>query len=94
MKDLFRDATKETKNIICRKKSKNDKIAVIIESPLNIALIPDNIIDMRDVLISPLGKYLDNVPGYSGCVINGDGSINYLVDTSSIEKRIKLYEEK
>ena len=49
---------------------------------------------MRDVIISPFGKYLDNVPGYAGGIINGDGSITYLIDTASIEKRIALYEQK
>ena len=94
MKKLFRDSTIGTKSIINKRKTKNEKIAVIIESPVNIALIPDSIIDMRDVLISPFGKYLDHVPGYAGGIINGDGSITYLVDTSSIEKRIELYEQK
>lgn len=74
-------------------KADNETIYMIVKTGNDfVALEADCIVDMRDVVVKPFGSYLGTIPGYAGAIICWDGSIIYLIDTSSIESRIEDYE--
>ncbi len=73
----------------------DDSVFILAKTEDNIiALKADRIVDMRDVVVKPFGSYLGSIPGYGGAIICGDGSIVYLIDTSSIHARIDEYEQR
>jgi len=56
------------------------KILVIQMGGTRLCLVVDQIIGQEEVVIKPLGKILNVVPGFSGATITGDGSIALVLD--------------
>ena len=50
------------------------------------ALMVDEILDNRQVVIKPLPEYIGKMRSVSGCSIMGDGEIGLIIDTSSLLK--------
>ena len=48
-----------------------------------VALLVDQVIDSRDLIVKGMGKYLTQVPGVGGCAILGDGVIAPLLDVNA-----------
>jgi len=61
-----------------------DKVLVIQMGASRLCLVVDKIIGQEEVVIKPLGKSLDNVPGFSGATITGDGTIALVLDMPSL----------
>jgi len=47
-------------------------------------VVVDQIIGQEEVVIKPLGKILNVVPGFSGATITGDGRIALVLDMPSL----------
>jgi len=56
------------------------KVLVIQMGGTRLCLVVDQIIGQEEVVIKPLGKILNVVPGFSGATITGDGSIALVLD--------------
>jgi len=56
------------------------KVLVIQMGGTRLCLVVDKIIGQEEVVIKPLGKILNVVPGFSGATITGDGSIALVLD--------------
>lgn len=56
------------------------KVLVIQMGGSRLCLVVDQIIGQEEVVIKPLGKILNVVPGFSGATITGDGSIALVLD--------------
>jgi len=56
------------------------KILVIQMGGTRLCLVVDQIIGQEEVVIKPLGKILNVVPGFSGATITGDGGIALVLD--------------
>jgi len=64
---------------------KNDhKVLVVQMGSDRICLVVDQIIGQEEVVIKPLGKILNVVPGFSGATITGDGRIALVLDMPSL----------
>ena len=60
------------------------KVLVIQMGCDRICLVVDQIIGQEEVVIKPLGKILNVVPGFSGATITGDGRIALVLDMPSL----------
>ena len=60
------------------------KVLVIQMGGSRLCLVVDHIIGQEEVVIKPLGKILNVVPGFSGATITGDGSIALVLDMPSL----------
>ncbi len=56
------------------------KVLVIQMGGSRLCLVVDQIIGQEEVVIKPLGKILNVVPGFSGATITGDGNIALVLD--------------
>ncbi len=60
------------------------KVLVIQMGSDRVCLVVDQIIGQEEVVIKPLGKILNMVPGFSGATITGDGQIALVLDMPSL----------
>jgi len=60
------------------------KVLVIQMGGSRLCLVVDQIIGQEEVVIKPLGKILNDVPGFSGATITGDGGIALVLDMPSL----------
>ncbi|VAW51226.1 Signal transduction histidine kinase CheA [hydrothermal vent metagenome] len=60
------------------------KVLVIQMGSDHICLVVDQIIGQEEVVIKPLSKILNAVPGFSGATITGDGQIALVLDMPSL----------
>ena len=64
------------------------------ESGARTAILVQDVLDSRDVVVKPLGKYLPKLPGVVGATVLGDGSVAPVMDMpellQSTEKRSNL----
>jgi len=56
------------------------KVLVIQMGGSRLCLVVDQIVGQEEVVIKPLGKILNAVPGFSGATITGDGNIALVLD--------------
>ena len=56
------------------------KVLVVQMGGTRLCLVVDQIIGQEEVVIKPLGKILNEVPGFSGATITGDGGIALVLD--------------
>ena len=76
LRRLFGIATDETTE---------SRIVVVIEkSDGNIGLVIDSILDQEEIVIKPLGKFLEGNRGFSGTTILGDGRVIPILDTTTL----------
>lgn len=64
----------------------NDIISVVIlqDSDRRIGLVVNQLLDRQEIVIKPLGMYLNNIQGLSGASIMGDGSVVLILDPHEI----------
>jgi chemotaxis protein histidine kinase CheA/CheY-like chemotaxis protein len=55
------------------------------------ALVVDAVADSRDVLLKPLGRYLEGLPGVLGVAILGDGSVAPVLDVPQLLRDEAVY---
>lgn len=60
------------------------KVLVIQMGGSRLCLVVDQIVGQEEVVIKPLGKILNAVPGFSGATITGDGDIALVLDMPSL----------
>ena len=64
-----------------RKTDRDTRPALLIrEEALNCAVQVENVIDSRDLVVKPLGPYLNKIRGMVGATILGDGSVVPVLD--------------
>jgi len=64
----------------------NDVISVVIlqDHDRRIGLVVNQLLDRQEIVIKPLGAYLNNIHGLSGASIMGDGSVVLILDPHGI----------
>ncbi len=64
----------------------NDIISVVIlqDNDKRIGLVVNQLLDRQEIVIKPLGMYLNNIQGLSGASIMGDGSVVLILDPHEI----------
>ncbi len=64
----------------------NDTISVVIlqDNDRRIGLVVNQLLDRQEIVIKPLGMYLNNIQGLSGASIMGDGSVVLILDPHEI----------
>ncbi len=55
-------------------------IVVINDNGKRLGLVVDKLIERQEIVIKPLGTYLNDVHGFSGATIMGDGSVILIID--------------
>ncbi len=59
-------------------------LAIVRVSRQRVALAMDRILGQEEVVIKPLGRYLQRVPGLAGIAVLGDGSVTLVLDVVSL----------
>jgi two-component system chemotaxis sensor kinase CheA len=69
----------------------NDQnLIVIIGNGANlIGLIVDDLMERQEIVVKPLGKYMDDVEGIAGGTILGDGNVALILDALSLSKMMQ-----
>ncbi len=64
----------------------NDIISIVIlqDNDRRIGLVVNQLLDRQEIVIKPLGMYLNNIQGLSGASIMGDGSVVLILDPREI----------
>ncbi len=64
----------------------NDIISIVIlqDNDRRIGLVVNQLLDRQEIVIKPLGMYLNNIQGLSGASIMGDGSVVLILDPHEI----------
>jgi two-component system chemotaxis sensor kinase CheA len=52
-----------------------------------VGFVTDDVLGQEEVVIKPLGSMLQNVPGFAGATITGDGHIALIFDVNGLMKR-------
>ncbi|WP_262391937.1 chemotaxis protein CheA [Sporolactobacillus inulinus] len=78
-----------------REGSENSGAVVILShGEKKVALTADQLLGYQDVVVKPLGKYLEKVPGFSGTTILGDGRAALIIDCQRLIETNKTIKEK
>ncbi len=65
-------------------------LIVIIGNGANlIGLIVDDLMERQEIVVKPLGKYMDDVEGITGGTILGDGNVALILDALSLSKMMQ-----
>lgn len=59
-------------------------VVVVYRGRKYLGLMVDELLGQEEVVVKPLGRFVDRVPGISGATILGDGSIALILDVMSI----------
>lgn len=59
-------------------------IVIVKHGEKMVGMIADELLGYQDIVIKPLGQYLDKVEGFSGATILGDGEVALILDCQSI----------
>jgi two-component system chemotaxis sensor kinase CheA len=59
-------------------------VVVVYRGRKFLGLMVDELLGQEEVVVKPLGRFVDRVPGISGATIMGDGSIALILDVLSI----------
>jgi two-component system chemotaxis sensor kinase CheA len=54
-----------------------------------VGFVCDDVLGQEEVVIKPLGKLLQDVAGFAGATITGDGHIALIFDVSGLMKRVR-----
>ena len=65
-------------------------IVVLKADDRQLGLVVDRILDSEEIVVKPLGKYLKNVPVYSGTTIMGDGRVALILDAVGLAREAKI----
>lgn len=65
----------------------NDLVVMVQVGAQLIALVVDSVIGQEEVVIKPLGELLNNVGGFAGATITGDGHIALILDLPGLMRR-------
>ena len=69
------------------KKSKQTHQVVVVEvGNKAVCFVVDELIGQEEVVIKPLGLFLQGMPGFAGATITGDGQIALIIDVPSLLK--------
>jgi two-component system chemotaxis sensor kinase CheA len=52
-------------------------------------LVVDDLMERQEVVVKPLGKYMDDVEGIAGGTILGDGNVALILDALSLSKMMQ-----
>ncbi len=55
-----------------------------------VGFVTDDVLGQEEVVIKPLGRILQKVPGFAGATITGDGHIALIFDVNGLMKRVRL----
>jgi two-component system chemotaxis sensor kinase CheA len=61
-------------------------VVVVHVGTQRVGLVVDHLIGQEEVVIKPLGAYLQGLPGFAGATITGDGRIALILDIVSLMK--------
>jgi two-component system chemotaxis sensor kinase CheA len=75
-------------NIQAESESEKKFVLVIDIGEKQIGFIVDKLIDHLDIVIKPLGVYMENIPGVSGATILGNGDISLVLDLASVWRNV------
>lgn len=65
-----------------------DGVAIVVSrGGKKACLLIDEVVGAQQVVVKPLPDYLGKVEGLSGCSVNGDGSVSFIVDSSRLMAR-------
>lgn len=59
-------------------------VVVVYRGRKYLGLMVDELLGQEEVVVKPLGRFVDRIPGISGATILGDGSIALILDVMSI----------
>ncbi|MCW9046746.1 MAG: response regulator, partial [Gammaproteobacteria bacterium] len=92
-----------------RREGDRDNRPVILvkdDTASHTAILVQDVIDSRDVVVKSMGEYIPKIPGIIGATVLGDGSVvpvidlpelmlsRQIIDNTYTEERIELHEEK
>ncbi|WP_205635037.1 chemotaxis protein CheW, partial [Legionella parisiensis] len=75
-----------------KKQNRTEHISVVIikKNEDRIALLVDEIIGEREIVLKPLQEPLSNIPCVIGATLTGNNQINFVLNSSEIIKRMLL----
>jgi two-component system chemotaxis sensor kinase CheA len=78
-------------NLLNRRKWNNElneqNLIVIIGNGANLTgLVVDDLMERQEIVVKPLGKYMEDIQGISGGTILGDGNVALILDALSLSK--------
>ena len=56
-------------------------------------LIVDDMLGQKEIVIKPLGAYLENTPGIAGSTILGDGRVIMILDIGEMLKMVRPHQQ-
>lgn len=59
---------------------RHPSIVVVSIGDREVGIVVDRFVDQQDVVIKPLGRYLDGIPAISGAAVLGNGTISLVMD--------------
>ncbi|BBN98677.1 chemotaxis protein CheA [Sporolactobacillus terrae] len=69
-------------------------VVILSHGDKKVALTADQLLGYQDVVVKPLGKYLEKVPGFSGTTILGDGRAALIIDCQRLIETNKTIKER
>jgi two-component system chemotaxis sensor kinase CheA len=63
---------------------RHPSIVVVTIGDREVGIVVDRFIDQQDVVIKPLGRYLDGIPAISGAAVLGNGTISLVMDPPAL----------
>jgi two-component system chemotaxis sensor kinase CheA len=81
-------------NLLNRRKWDNhlndQNLIVIIGNGANLTgLVVDDLMERQEIVVKPLGKYMEDIEGISGGTILGDGNVALILDALSLSKMMQ-----
>jgi two-component system chemotaxis sensor kinase CheA len=81
-------------NLLNRRKWNNQlndqNLIVIIGNGANLTgLVVDDLMERQEIVVKPLGKYMEDIQGISGGTILGDGNVALILDALSLSKMMQ-----
>ncbi len=81
-------------NLLNRRKWNNhlndQNLIVIIGNGANLTgLVVDDLMERQEIVVKPLGKYMEDIEGISGGTILGDGNVALILDALSLSKMMQ-----
>jgi two-component system chemotaxis sensor kinase CheA len=73
-----------------KKKKNHVNIAIVSADNYRYGIIVDEFLDSEEIVVKPLGKFIQDCKAYSGVTIRGDGHVALILDILGICKHMEL----
>lgn len=73
------------------KQTKRDKYIMVVKTDQNqYGMIVEDLLNIEEIVVKPLSRYMQSIPCYSGATILGDGKVAVILDTTGIASMAEL----